>query len=107
MLVESLASKLGCLKGDFVDGTPFQAAEGAQPPAEVFGELLAARGFSAAGSETLISGVTGEVLHADVFIGCGVFSPLCSVFSSTPPPDPPPAQTNVLPAPTAPSERHV
>jgi len=41
------------------------------PPKKVdyFGEQLAAQGYSYYGSEPLYSGVSGTIMHADIFIG--------------------------------------
>ena len=72
MLVESLASKVGALGGKFVDATPFRSAaagEECDAPAKVFGEALAAYGFSHHGGETMISGTSGVELKVDIFIG--------------------------------------
>ena len=72
MLVESLASKVASLGGNFVDATPFRSSEAGgdqQSPAESFGEALAAHGFSRQGSETMVSGTSGTVFQVDIFIG--------------------------------------
>lgn len=74
MLVESLAAKAGALDGRFVDATPFAgaAAEAGAPapdPVAAAGAALEAAGFSRAGGESLVSGVTGERYEADIFIG--------------------------------------
>lgn len=67
MLVESLASKHGCLAGCFADGSPFQSAGGAGPPAVTFGEMISERGFNPAGSETMINGMSGEHFKVSTF----------------------------------------
>ncbi|CAL5224064.1 g6689 [Coccomyxa viridis] len=72
MLLESLVSKAGALGGNFVDGSPFQAADGgttAQDLVPTAGDTLEAAGFSRLGGESLISGVTGEEFSADIYIG--------------------------------------
>mmetsp|Transcript_29470 Transcript_29470/g.65271 ORF Transcript_29470/g.65271 Transcript_29470/m.65271 type:complete len:527 (+) Transcript_29470:3-1583(+) len=70
MLVESMGSKAGALRGEFVDATPFQKSDGKPGnPVEVFGQYLEAAGFARAGQETMISGVTGEEMPCDIFIG--------------------------------------
>jgi len=74
MLVESVAAKAGALTGRFVDATPFAGAAAgphAPPPdpAAAAGAALEAAGFSRAGGERLVSGVTGEAFDADIFVG--------------------------------------
>lgn len=60
MLVESMGSKAGALRGEFVDASPFQKADGSTTnPAEVFGKQLEELGFAKHGQETMISGITG------------------------------------------------
>ena len=52
MLLESLVSKAGALGGRFVDGSPFQAADGgatAQDLVQTAGDTLEATGFSRLG----------------------------------------------------------
>jgi len=52
MLLESLVSKAGALGGRFVDGSPFQAADGvgsAQDLVQTAGDTLEAAGFSRLG----------------------------------------------------------
>ena len=47
MLVESLASKAGAMRGEFVDATPFQRSDGKPgTPAEHFGQKLEELGFA-------------------------------------------------------------
>ncbi len=94
MFVESLAGKAGALHGRAQDSTPFRFGDvdgdgdnndgsGGDGPdgngldkrskpgsaLAYFGQQLRAAGFSHHGSEPMYSGVTGEELHADVFIG--------------------------------------
>ncbi|GBF93186.1 DNA-directed RNA polymerase I subunit-like [Raphidocelis subcapitata] len=70
MLVESMAAKAGALRGEFVDASPFQRCDGKPSnPVEHFGAQLEAAGFSKYGQETLISGVTGEAMPCDIFVG--------------------------------------
>jgi DNA-directed RNA polymerase I subunit RPA2 len=68
MLVESLAGKAGACHGTFQDATPFQFNE-QQRAGDYFGQQLVAAGYSFAGTETMYSGVTGEPLHADIYLG--------------------------------------
>lgn len=82
MLLESMASKSGAMNGRFVDATPFGAAEeesdrlhGRSKPREgrsvvdEFGEQLLQCGYSYYGTESMISGVTGEEFQCDIFVG--------------------------------------
>ena len=70
MLVESLASKAGAMRGEFVDATPFQRSDGKPgTPAEHFGQKLEELGFARHGQETMISGLTGQEMPVDIFVG--------------------------------------
>jgi DNA-directed RNA polymerase I subunit RPA2 len=72
MLVESMASKAGALDGQFVDASPFQAARDGPdfcPPVEEHGEVLRRHGYNYCGSETMVSGFTGEQFEVDIYIG--------------------------------------
>lgn len=68
MLVESMAGKSGALNGKFHDATPFQFHE-ENRAIDYLGEQLKTAGYHYYGSEPLYSGVSGTVLHADIFIG--------------------------------------
>ena len=62
MLLESLVSKAGALGGNFVDGSPFQAADGgptAQDLVQTAGDTLEGAGFSRLGGLCMISIVPG------------------------------------------------
>jgi len=70
MLVESMAGKAGALHGIFQDATPFSFHEsGDQTSVDYFGEQLRAAGYNYYGSEPLYSGVSGCLMHADLYIG--------------------------------------
>jgi DNA-directed RNA polymerase I subunit RPA2 len=70
MLVESMAGKSGALHGMYQDATPFAFHEsGDQISVDYFGEQLRAAGYNYYGSEPLYSGVSGCLMHADLFIG--------------------------------------
>ncbi|KAJ1438517.1 hypothetical protein B484DRAFT_444535 [Ochromonadaceae sp. CCMP2298] len=68
MLVESMAGKSGAVNGIFQDATPFQFHEEERVIDHV-GEQLRACGYNYYGSEPLYNGLTGEVMHADIFMG--------------------------------------
>ncbi|MCS7110400.1 MAG: DNA-directed RNA polymerase subunit B [Candidatus Caldarchaeum sp.] len=63
-LIESLAGKLGSVKSELVDGTPFLGK-----PLEQLKAELEALGFKSSGREILYSGVAGKPLEAEIFIG--------------------------------------
>ena len=66
-----VAGKAGCLEGERVDATPFnQALED-----EIKQQLLN-NGFESAGCESLYSGVTGERLDAEIFVGVAYYQKL-------------------------------
>nr|ALK02048.1 RNA polymerase I second largest subunit [Starmerella magnoliae] len=68
MFVESLAGKAGALHGFAQDATPFQFSED-QTAADYFGDQLRASGYNYHGNEPMYSGVTGEELRADIYLG--------------------------------------
>jgi DNA-directed RNA polymerase I subunit RPA2 len=67
-LVESMAGKAGACHGMFQDATPFQFNE-RQRAVDYFGDQLRTAGYNYYGTETMYSGVTGEPLHADIYLG--------------------------------------
>lgn len=68
MFVESLAGKAGALHGLAQDSTPFKFNE-EHTAAEYFGHQLKAAGYNYHGNEPMYSGITGEELGADIYIG--------------------------------------
>lgn len=68
MFVESLAGKAGAIHGIAQDSTPWQFSE-EDTPADFFGEQLLKAGYNYHGNEPMYSGVTGEELRADIYIG--------------------------------------
>lgn len=70
MLIEMLAGKSGSLHGLPQDATPFAFGDADGINAcDYFGQQLRAAGFNHLGNETLYSGVTGEPLACDIFMG--------------------------------------
>lgn len=70
MFVESLAGKSGALHGLAQDSTPFKFKDKAGETAvEFFGHQLKAAGYNYHGNEPMYSGITGEELAADIYIG--------------------------------------
>ncbi|CAN9500061.1 unnamed protein product [Ophioblennius macclurei] len=68
MLIESMAGKSGALHGLSHDATPFTFSE-ENSALEYFGEMLRAGGYNYYGTERLYSGLSGQELEADIFIG--------------------------------------
>ncbi|MDP3992530.1 MAG: DNA-directed RNA polymerase subunit B, partial [Nanoarchaeota archaeon] len=63
-LLELLAGKVGCLRGEVMDGTAFSGADKKE-----LEEQLKELGFRYDGKETMYSGVTGKKMHAKIFVG--------------------------------------
>ncbi|KAM0276314.1 hypothetical protein ACHAQH_006857 [Verticillium albo-atrum] len=68
MFVESLAGKAGALHGLAQDSTPFRFNE-ENTAADYFGHQLMKAGYNYHGNEPMYSGITGEELSADIYIG--------------------------------------
>ncbi|KAH8814843.1 hypothetical protein F5884DRAFT_152790 [Xylogone sp. PMI_703] len=68
MFVESLAGKAGALHGLAQDSTPFRFDE-QNTAGDYFGHQLMKAGYNYYGNEPMYSGITGEELHADIYIG--------------------------------------
>ncbi|KAI9658347.1 MAG: DNA-directed RNA polymerase I subunit RPA2 [Bathelium mastoideum] len=69
MFIESMAGKSGALHGFPQDGTPWQFDEDHCTAVDYFGQQLRAAGYNYYGNEPMYSGVTGEELAADIYIG--------------------------------------
>ena len=63
-LLELLAGKVGCVKGEIMDGTSFSGTG-----KEELEEQLKNLGFRYDGKETMYNGVTGKRIKAKIFIG--------------------------------------
>ncbi len=63
-LLELLAGKVGCLKGEIIDGTAFSGASKKE-----LEDNLRELGFSYDGKETMYSGITGKKLVSKIFVG--------------------------------------
>ncbi|OMH85234.1 putative DNA-directed RNA polymerase I subunit RPA2 [Zancudomyces culisetae] len=68
MFVESLAGKSGALHGIPQDATPFQFDEN-NSAADYFGSQLLRAGYNYHGNEPMYSGISGNELAADIYIG--------------------------------------
>src|SRR3989339_61090 len=64
-LLELLGGKVGCLRGEVVDGTAF-SGESKKELEDQMKEL----GFRFDGKETMYSGVTGKRMVSKIFVGC-------------------------------------
>ncbi|BFZ64987.1 DNA-directed RNA polymerase I subunit rpa2 [Saitoella coloradoensis] len=69
MFVESLAGKAGALHGMAQDATPFKFSE-EHTAADFFGQQLLKAGYNYHGNEPFYSGITGEEMKADIYVGC-------------------------------------
>ncbi len=63
-LLELLAGKVGCLKGEIIDGTSFSGVG-----KEELEKQLQELGFRYDGKETMYSGITGKKMKAEIFVG--------------------------------------
>ncbi|PWN40687.1 beta and beta-prime subunits of DNA dependent RNA-polymerase [Ceraceosorus guamensis] len=68
MLIESLAGKAGAMHGISQDCTPWTFSE-RDTPIEYFGEQLKLAGYNHVGNEPMYSGITGQELQADIYLG--------------------------------------
>ncbi|KAF2640442.1 beta and beta-prime subunits of DNA dependent RNA-polymerase [Massarina eburnea CBS 473.64] len=68
MFVESLAGKAGALHGMAQDSTPFRFDE-QNTAIDYFGHQLKKAGYNFYGNEPMYSGITGEELAADIYVG--------------------------------------
>ncbi|GAB7360957.1 hypothetical protein MBLNU230_g0940t1 [Neophaeotheca triangularis] len=70
MFVESLAGKSGALHGLSQDSTPFKFKDKEGDTAvDYFGHQLKQAGYNFHGNEPMYSGITGEELKADIYVG--------------------------------------
>ena len=63
-MMESVASKIGAIKGEYFDATPFNDYDARELP-----ELLKELGFEENGYDTMYCGITGEKIKTKIFIG--------------------------------------
>jgi len=63
-LLELLAGKVGCLKGEIIDGTSFSGVSKKE-----LKEQMTELGFREDGKETMFDGITGKKMKAKIFVG--------------------------------------
>jgi len=63
-LLELLASKVGCVRGETVDGTPFSGVGKKE-----LEDQLEGLGFRYDGKETMYNGITGKKMDVKIFVG--------------------------------------
>ncbi|ELY64142.1 DNA-directed RNA polymerase subunit B [Natronococcus jeotgali] len=76
-ILEMIGGKLGAMEGRRVDGTPFLGED-----EDELREGLERNGFNSAGKETMYSGVSGEKIEAEIFVGIIFYQKLYHMVSN-------------------------
>lgn len=69
MFIESIAGKVGALKGEIQNGTPFRKYPNKNTAVDHFGEELKKHGFDYYGNEEMYSALSGKKIDAEIFMG--------------------------------------
>lgn len=67
--IETLASIVGVEIGKFINATAFESCLKEKTVHEIFAHALRDLGYSPNGHETLVSGITGKMIQAQIFVG--------------------------------------
>lgn len=68
MLIESLAGKGGAMDGKFIDVTPFDKYPD-DDVVDYYGKELLKHGYNYYGNEVMYSGIQGEMMKVDIYLG--------------------------------------
>ena len=76
-LIECVTGKIGAMKGEFIDGTPFQEFD-----IDKINKQMTDLGFDPSGNEVLYNGETGEMIKTKIFIGPTYYQRLKIIWAS-------------------------
>jgi len=79
-MLETMAGKVGALKGTTIDGTPFSGSKG-KARIDDYGSILEGYGFDRFGDEVLYDGRTGKPFPAKIFQGVVFYNRLLHMVS--------------------------